>query len=115
MTVTCIYCDNKTFDFETNQYEVELKDVLFKCIRCPDCGERYLIHLEDDELREAYANVQALLKKTNNAKSSSKHRKCQKKYKRAAEQTKHLVAQKKAEYAHLIHQVLDNSLLWKQF
>lgn len=105
MKVNCTSC-GKEFKFHTTHCTLEGVDIIYA--ECPECGQRYISYVVDKEVKETFTKTKNVRKKMENQKLPyAKRNKAAKKLKKLTEENRRLMIQKKAEYQHLIHQVLD--------
>lgn len=107
MEVNCIECGTK-FEFKTTSVTVDGVDVIFA--ECPKCGQRYISYVVDKEVKESFKKTKHQLKRSRNMRLSfAKRQKASRKHKSLTQENRRLMEQKKAEYQHIIHKVIENA------
>lgn len=106
MKTMCLECSNN-FDFKGITQTIEGVDIVFA--ECPECGRRYLSFVVDKEVKKSLEKTQQIRRRMEDSKLSySKRQKATRKLKKMTEENRRLMREKKAEYQHLIQQVLDH-------
>lgn len=106
MKVNCTAC-GKEFKFTTTHCTLEGVDIIYA--ECPECGQRFVSYVVDKEVKKAFDKTKNLRKRMEDKTLSYAQRdKAARRLKKMTEENRRLMTQKKAEYQHLIHQVLDN-------